>query len=180
MAKVKKTIGRVPTARFEYTDGETYYSGNIVTRYGSSFQCVVESTTTPPATTDDSGKVTLGEGWIFFVDATALRNAEERINETEAAHDKTASEVTALIADLQEVPDFSEIRLCGQPVKLFGHGAPSADSVPDNWIQLKDGGYDWNGVPSALGQEYINVDSSTGGHYIAIRDSAMKLKWYNC
>ena len=93
---------------------------------------------------------------------------------------KTASEVTALISDLQEVPDFAEIRLCGQPLKLFGHGAPSTDSVPDNWIQMKDGGYDWNGVPSALGQEYINVDSSTGGHYIAIRDSAMKLKWYNC
>lgn len=72
MAKVKKTIGRVPTARFEYTDGETYYSGNIVTRYGSSFQCVVESTTTPPATLDASGEVTLGEGWIFFADASGV------------------------------------------------------------------------------------------------------------
>lgn len=80
MAKVKKTIGRVPTARFEYTDGETYYSGNIVTRYGSSFQCVVESTTTPPATLDASGKVTLGEGWIFFADASAARNMDTRVN----------------------------------------------------------------------------------------------------
>lgn len=72
MAKVKKTIGRLPTARFEYTDGETYYSGNIVTRYGSAFQCTAESTTTPPATLDASGKVTIGEGWIFFADASGV------------------------------------------------------------------------------------------------------------
>lgn len=75
MAKVKKTIGRVPTARFEYTDGETYYSGNIVTRYGSSFQCVAESTTTPPAILDASGRVVIGEGWIFFADTSAISNA---------------------------------------------------------------------------------------------------------
>lgn len=85
MAKVKKPIGRVPTARFEYTDGETYYSGNIVTRYGSSFQCVVESTTTPPATLDESGRVTLGEGWIFFADASGV---EEAKNVADAASEK--------------------------------------------------------------------------------------------
>ena len=79
MAKVKKTIGRVPTARFEYTDGETYYSGNIVTRYGSSFQCVVESTTTPPATLDASGRVVIGEGWIFFADATGVADVKNGI-----------------------------------------------------------------------------------------------------
>lgn len=79
MAKVKKTIGRVPTARFEYTDGETYYSGNIVTRYGSAFQCNVESTTTPPATLDESGKVMLGEGWIFFADASGVEDVKNGV-----------------------------------------------------------------------------------------------------
>lgn len=79
MAKVKKTIGRVPTARFEYTDGETYYSGNIVTRYGSAFQCVAESTTTPPATLDASGKVTICEGWIFFADASGVADVKNGI-----------------------------------------------------------------------------------------------------
>lgn len=79
MAKVKKTIGRVPVARFEYTDGETYYSGNIVTRYGSSFQCVVASTTTPPATIDGAGHITLGDGWIFFADATGVEEAKNGI-----------------------------------------------------------------------------------------------------
>ncbi len=79
MAKVKKTIGRVPTARFEYTDGETYYSGNIVTRYGSAFQCTAESTTTPPATLDASGKLMLGEGWIFFADASGVEDAKNGV-----------------------------------------------------------------------------------------------------
>lgn len=180
MAIQTKIVGRVPVSREEYIHGKTYYKENITTRYGSAFQCAVDKTTTPPATLDASGALILGEGWKIFADASAARSADKRINEANAAHDKTTSEVTALIADLQEAPDFAEIRLCGQPLKLFGHGAPSTDSVPDNWIQMKDGGYDWNGVPSALGQEYINVDSSTGGHYIAIRDSAMKLKWYNC
>lgn len=83
MAKVKKTIGRVPVARFEYTDGETYYSGNIVTRYGSSFQCVVESTTTPPATLDASGKVVLGEGWIFFADASGVAEVKNAVEALE-------------------------------------------------------------------------------------------------
>lgn len=79
MAKENKTIGRVPVSRHEYTDGATYYKDNIVTRYGSSFQCVVDSTTTPPATIDASGKVTLGEGWIFFADASGVEEAKNGV-----------------------------------------------------------------------------------------------------
>lgn len=79
MAKENKTIGRVPVSRHEYTDGATYYKDNIVTRYGSAFQCVVDSTTTPPATIDDSGKVTLGEGWIFFADASGVQEAKNGV-----------------------------------------------------------------------------------------------------
>ncbi len=79
MAKENKTIGRVPVSRHEYTDGATYYKDNIVTRYGSAFQCMVESTTTPPATIDASGKVTLGEGWIFFADASGVQEAKNGV-----------------------------------------------------------------------------------------------------
>lgn len=79
MAKGNKTIGRVPVSRHEYTDGATYYKDNIVTRYGSAFQCVVDSTTTPPATIDASGKVTLGEGWIFFADASGVEEAKNGV-----------------------------------------------------------------------------------------------------
>lgn len=171
----KENIGRIPEARGEYVEGQTYYKDNIVLRYGSTFQCVVESTTTPPATIDESGnELVLGEGWIYFADTSIARNVAH-------SADKTSAEVSALLDSLDDDQDFSELPLlCGQPIKLFGHGAPSASSAPDNWRQLADGGYDWNGIPSALGQEYIDVDSSTGGHYIAVRDSAWKLKWYNC
>ena len=79
MAKENKTIGRVPVSRHEYTDGATYYKDNIVIRYGSAFQCVVDSTTTPPATIDASDKVTLGEGWIFFADASGVADVKNGV-----------------------------------------------------------------------------------------------------
>lgn len=83
--------------------------------------------------------------------------------------------------------DYSSLPLlCGQPPILFGHGAPSADKVPANWTQydpLTDTGYNWNGLPSAIGQRYINVDAATGGLYIAgetdIDNPSGNLKWYN-
>lgn len=113
MAKENKTIGRVPVSRHEYTDGATYYKDNIVTRYGSAFQCVVDSTTTPPATIDASGKVTLGEGWIFFADTSAISNAvaehTEKINglsksiDTAKRYDNTKTNLDA--ATLQDAID---------------------------------------------------------------------------
>ena len=62
----KEDIGRIPEARGEYVEGQTYYKDNIVARYGSAFQCVVESTTTPPATLDSGNELVLGAGWIYF------------------------------------------------------------------------------------------------------------------
>lgn len=79
MAKVKVNIGRVPQSRGEYVEGKAYKKDNIVTRYGSAFQCVVDSTTTPPATLDALGKVTLGEGWIFFADASGMADVKNGI-----------------------------------------------------------------------------------------------------
>ena len=72
---IKKLEGSLPVSRQKYTEGTTYYKDNIVTHFGSAFQCVVESTTTPPATLDESGSVVLGEGWIFFADTSAISNA---------------------------------------------------------------------------------------------------------
>ena len=66
----------------------------------------------------------------------------------------------------------------GQPMKLFGAGTPQEAIVPDNWIQFADGGFDWNGLPSTLGQEYINTSVNSAGHYTAVRDGN-NLKWVN-
>ena len=79
MAKVKVDIGRVPQSRGEYVEGKAYKKDNIVTRYGSSFQCVAESTTTPPATIDSAGHITLGDGWIFFADASGVQDAKNGV-----------------------------------------------------------------------------------------------------
>ncbi len=68
--------------------------------------------------------------------------------------------------------------LMGQPMKLFGAGTPQNAVIPRNWKQFLDGGYDWNGLPSALGQEYINTAVASGGHYIAVPDGN-NLKWQN-
>ena len=80
--------------------------------------------------------------------------------------------------DMRELP-----AIAGQPLILFGHGAPAKDVVPDNWRQFDPAtgkGYEWNGTPSALGQQYLDVDASPGGLYIAARDTNMGLKWINC
>ena len=69
--------------------------------------------------------------------------------------------------------------LCGQPSILFGAGTPQAAVVPDNWVQQLDGGYDWTGRPSALGQQYINTTVQTGGRYIAVRSGQDDLVWLN-
>lgn len=181
MAKVKKTIGRVPTARFEYTDGETYYSGNIVTRYGSSFQCVVESTTTPPATLDASGKVTLGEGWIFFADASgvaAVKNAVEALKSGKVTDNRVLAEalvsLEARISALEGgkpylgnatagVIDVNEITRARYPLVMVAHGVPAEANVPDNL----PAGLPWDGVPAFVGQQYVNLDAPSGGLYYA-------------
>lgn len=74
----KKLEGSLPVSRQEFVEGATYYRNNIVTRYGSAFQCVVDSTTTPPATINSDNELVLGEGWIYFVDTSDARRINER------------------------------------------------------------------------------------------------------
>lgn len=72
--------------------------------------------------------------------------------------------------------------LCGQPPILFGAGTPREAIVPDNWNQYDPttgGGYNWNGKPSAIGQQYIDTTAASGGRYIAARDGEWDLKWIN-
>lgn len=73
--------------------------------------------------------------------------------------------------------------LCGQPPILFAAGTPKESVVPDNWRQFDQEtgeGYNWTGLPSAIGQQYINTEASGGGRYIGVRDGMTALKWLNC
>lgn len=83
MEKSRKVIGKVSVPR-DYVDGETCYLYNVVSLYGSAFMCMVESTTTPPATLQDDGEtIVLNPGWRFFADATAARNVGTRVTSLE-------------------------------------------------------------------------------------------------
>lgn len=73
--------------------------------------------------------------------------------------------------------------LCGQPPILFGAGTPKEAIVPDNWNQYDPTtgeGYNWNGKPSAIGQQYVDTTAASGGRYIAVRNGEWDLKWINC
>lgn len=83
------------------------------------------------------------------------------------------------IVDIAKPVTFSSIpMLCGQPMILFGNGTPQESIVPINWIQFLDGGYNWTGLPSALGQVYINTAVNSGGRYTAVWNGNL-LKWVN-
>lgn len=83
------------------------------------------------------------------------------------------------IVDIAKPVAFSSIpMLCSQPMILFGNGTPQESIVPINWIQFLDGGYNWTGLPSALGQVYINTAVNSGGHYTAVWNGNV-LKWVN-
>lgn len=47
------------------------------------------------------------------------------------------------------------------PTILYGHGAPSSTTRP---INLPDN-LPWDGIPAFIGQEYINIDITSGGKY---------------
>ena len=91
--------------------------------------------------------------------------------------DSTVTNIVHTPVDDSELPT-----LCGQPPILFGEGTPQEAIVPDNWKQFDPEtgeGYNWNGEPSAAGQQYINTSASTGGRYIAVPSADGGLTWKN-
>lgn len=59
--------------------------------------------------------------------------------------------------------DVRELTRCRYPLVMRGHGVPAAANVPDN---LPDG-LQWDGVPTFVGQLYVNLDAASGGLYYA-------------
>lgn len=181
MAKVKVDIGRVPQSRGEYVEGKAYKKDNIVTRYGSAFQCVAPSTTTPPATIDGAGHITLGDGWIFFADASGVaevKNAVEALKSGKVTDNRVLAEalvsLEARISALEGgkpylgnatagVIDVNEITRACYPLVMVAHGVPAEANIPNNL----PAGLPWDGVPAFVGQQYINLDAPSGGLYYA-------------
>lgn len=111
-----------------------------------------------------------------------ISESNKSLSLTQAQTDENTSAV-AFIRQHTDVIDFKRLPLlCGQPMKLFGAGTPQEAIVPDNWKQYDPAtgeGYQWNGLPSALGQEYINTSATTNGHYTAVPNGFGNLKWSN-
>ena len=123
--------------------------------------------------------------------ATAVSNAEAATKAAQAVVDNNATIIDNLsdgIIRNAEPYDAALPTVCGQPMILLAHGTPSEDTVPLNWKQYDpatDTGYNWNGLPCALGQQYINIDATANARYIAVPSSSdadaddTELTWKN-
>ena len=118
---------------------------------------------------------------------TALQKLSELTSETNKALsllETQAKSLDSAVTNIVHTPvdDSALPTLCGQPPILFGAGTPQEAIVPDNWKQFDPEtgeGYNWNGEPSAAGQQYINTSASTGGRYIAVPSADGGLTWKN-
>ena len=141
---------------------------------------------TYPSTTD-------GKTVVVYANANGTNTSEviataqltNLITAVQGDVEELIAEQDALIQDMEqsvllERKGYNSIPLlCGQPMILFGAGTPQEAIVPTNWIQFNPEtgeGYNWNGTPSAEGQQYINTAVDTNGHYTAIK-SGYTLIW---
>lgn len=60
--------------------------------------------------------------------------------------------------------DVRELTRCRYPLVMLGHGVPADANVPENLPE----GLPWDGIPAFAGQQYINLDATSGGLYYAI------------
>lgn len=115
---------------------------------------------------------------------------EEKNNLKAVIAEKDALIQDMMQAILLERKGYNAVPLvCGQPMILIGYGTPQDDVVPFNWRQFDPEtgeGYNWNGLPSANGQIYIDAyngdnQTSTAKIYVAVSlYNAGDLVWRQC
>ncbi len=114
-----------------------------------------------------------------YPDAVAALLAQrESIEGGIAGNEERLSYAEEVIAQPATGADYYSMPLLmGQPVKLYAAGTPAEALVPSNWIGFADGGFEWTGLPTVIGQEYI--DTENGGKYEAVWDNFTQrtLKW---
>jgi YD repeat-containing protein len=126
---------------------------------------------------------------VFASVATQLGNLSGNISSTQSALDSNDHQTAENEADIEGIlatygnNDSRDIRLlCGQPEVLYGEGTPQESIVPKNWKQFDPEtgeGYNWTGLPSALGQMYVNTTATSNPAYISVRGGEYELKWLN-
>ena len=107
----------------------------------------------------------------------------DRLSSLETSSSSHDHDIEAVVSSRIGSPDYNSLPLlCGQPPILFGADTPQEAVVPVNWHQFDPEtgeGYNWNGLPSAIGQQYINTSVDTGGRYIAVPGANGALSWKN-
>ena len=67
------------------------------------------------------------------------------------------AELCEVVTDPASFANFEQLpKLAGQPSILFCDGTPSSSNKPTNWIDFMQGGYEWTGRPSAIGQQLLD------------------------
>jgi hypothetical protein len=113
-----------------------------------------------------------GNGWEELQSEEITEDIKEILDDIEVlsgevvGHGQAIDALELKIVELEEeIIDLQaqdpEIKY-GQPRELMGHGTPQESNVPDNWVQLADGGFNWIGKPAYVGQRYYDQDNSTG------------------
>ena len=94
-----------------------------------------------------------------YVDTEIPADAES-LKANKADLDNLVDEVAGVEtypSDLAHVADFYAMpKLAGQPMLLFCNGTPTSSNKPTNWIDFMHGGYEWTGLPSAVGQQVLD------------------------
>lgn len=115
--------------------------------------------------------------------ADDVASLQSGLSTVEAAAATNRADLDRTMSRVASPDDRALPLLCGQPPILFGAGTPKETVVPENWNQYDPAigeGYNWNGKPSAIGQQYVDTTAASGGRYIAVRNGEWDLKWINC
>ena len=115
--------------------------------------------------------------------ADDVASLQSGLSTVEAAAATNRADLDRTMSRVASPDDRALPLLCGQPPILFGAGTPKETVVPENWNQYDPAtgeGYNWNGKPSAIGQQYVDTTAASGGRYIAARNGEWDLKWINC
>lgn len=115
--------------------------------------------------------------------ADDVASLQSGLSTVEAAAATNRADLDRTMSRVASPDDRALPLLCGQPPILFGAGTPKETVVPENWNRCDPAtgeGYNWNGKPSAIGQQYVDTTAASGGRYIAARNGEWDLKWINC
>ncbi len=123
----------------------------------------------PSQSADDAVVALAARQGVLEADLSALGPEIDKNEADIAALQEEVVEVGARAGSYDSLP-----LLGGQPMILFGSGAPVEANVPDNWIGFHDGGFEWIGTPSMMGQQYI--DTTNGEKYVSVKND-FTLSW---